>query len=822
MGANDRRRDTAAVFVRGGCAVALMASFAGYWDGSVQAEERPAAIGVLLAQAAISFDIPAQDLNSALLTFAERAGFQLIYDVSAVRDLQSAPLVGTFTPEEGLSQLLAGTGMTYTFSGTDTVSLRPASAEQSNADAVVLNPITVQGTSGSPAPAQDPRQGYKADYASTATRVSVPIQETPSSISVITSDLIEDTSSRTQGDALESVSGVARGNLRDGRGEDIVMRGFRYESGELVGAVKSNGLSGTNRFAPDPALIERYEVLKGPASIVGGAAQPGGVINRITKRPTAETRGSAQVEVGSFEFLRGVADIGGSIAESPAVRGRMIAAAETGGTHIDATESNQITVAPSLEVDTFDGAGRLFTTFHVQRFDGQTYAGGPLLEDNSTPSNAPEVNLGCLDADTCGTFTDAEERNAEVHYEHDVTDGVTLSLKGRYLDSEITSLNMSPFGNTDNTTTIWAGYSNTNGETYTGEASVKSSFSAFGQSHEVVAGIDHLNTESTNGNNWIYLGTQSITDPQTEYSVSRSDFGDLSFRESTLTQTGAFGQAVIRPIDRLTLVFGARQDWADISNENASVTNEASESDLTMRAGASVRVTDFMNVYAGYQESYVPNSTATDIDGVLLPSETGQNYEVGAKFDLLGGDLALTTALFRTYRQNVSTPDPDAPPGSSASVATGEQRHQGVELDLNGEPIPGLRLNANFTYLDMEITESNNASEVGNAPFRTPRDYVGRIFATYELQSGAMRGFGFGGGVYFHGGYHLDATNDVKSDAYQRVDLVGFYRGWENVDLQLNVRNLTDEVYVEAPGNPDSYTQFGAPLTVFASAKLRF
>lgn len=821
MGANDKRRGTATVFVRGGCAVTLAALLAGGWSGPVQAAEQPAA-EVLLAQAAVAFDIPAQDLNGALLSFADRAGLQLIYDVSAVRGRESAPLVGTFTPEQGLAQLLAGTGMTYSFSGPDTVSLRAIAAGQSNGDAVVLDPITVQGASGNPAPAQDPRQGYKAEYASTATRVSVPIQETPASINVITNDLIEDSHARSQGDALESVSGVVRGNLREGRGEDIVIRGFRYQSGEIVGAVKSNGLSGTSRFAPDPALVERYEVLKGPASIVGGAAQPGGVINRITKRPTAETHGSAQVEAGSFEYLRGVADIGGAIAESGSVRARMIAAAETGGSYINATEEEQITFAPSLEVDTFDGAGRLFTTFYVQKFDGQTYAGGPLLADNSIPSNAPEVNLSCLNADTCGVFTEAEERNAEVHYEHDITDGVTVSLKGRYLDSELISMNMTPFGNTDNTTTIWAGYSNTTGETYTGEASVKSSFSALGQSHELVAGVDHLNTDSVNGNNWLYLGTQSILDPQTDYQIARSDFGDLSFRESNLNQTGVFGQAVVRPVERLTLVFGARQDWADVSNENASAINKGSESDLTVRAGASVRVTDFMNVYAGYQESFVPNATATDLSGSLLPSETGQNYEVGAKFDLMGGDLSLTTALFRTYRQNVSTPDPDAPPGSAASVATGEQRHQGVELDLNGEPLPGLRLNANFTYLDMEITESNTASEIGNAPFRTPRDYVGRIFATYELQSGPMQGLGFGGGVYFHGGYHLDATNTVKSDAYQRVDLVGFYRGWENVELQLNVRNLTDEVYVESPGNPESYTQFGAPLTVFASAKVKF
>ena len=804
------------------CVLALLAGLAGGVSVARAAQpgaaESPTPVRVESAQADLrAFDIPAQPLAEALIQFGRQAGLQATADAALVQGITSAPVKGEMTWRDAMTALLSGTGITFRMNGGMVALEKP---DVSGAR-ITLGTVSVEGKGGAVPAAQDPKHGYKADFASTATRVSVPIQETPSSINVITDDLMRDTFSRSQGDALEGVSGVARGNRRLGRSEDIVIRGFRYQSGETVGAVKSNGLSGTSRFAPDPALVERYEVLKGPASIIGGASQPGGVINRITKRPTAEGLAELRVEGGSFDLKRGVADLGGVLMGDDAVRARMIMAAEGGGEYTDEVDARQVTISPSLEVDTFDGAGKLFLTSYYQKFDGSSYSGGPLLADNSIPDNAPTVNLGCLDRDTCGAFTDVAEKNAEFHYDHAFQDDLSVSVKGRYLKSNITSLNLTPFGNTNNSTTIWAGYSTQNAETMAGEASVKKSFQALGRTHELIGGFDLMSTRQNGGTNWKSLGSQSIINPTTFYSASRADFGDLTNNKSELEQQAVFAQAVLRPIDRVTVVLGGRHDWADVSYISSSAHNGDDIAEWTMRAGTSVKVMEGLNVYAGYQESFVPNATAVDLSDSLLPSETAQNYEIGAKVDLLDGRMSLTSALFRTYRQNVSTPDPAAPSGSSAKIATGEQRHQGVEFDLTGEVTPGLSLNANFSWADIEITQSNTAGEEGNAPFRTPLSYYGRVFATYQFQSGALEGFGFGGGVYFHSGYNLDALGGAESEAYQRFDLVGFYRGMENVDFQLNIRNLTDSTYLEAPGNASSYSQFGAPLGVYLGMNVR-
>ena len=232
-----------------------------------------------------------------------------------------------------------------------------------------------------------------------------------------------------------------------------------------------------------------------------------------------------------------------------------------------------------------------------------------------------------------------------------------------------------------------------------------------------------------------------------------------------------------------------------------------------------MKVTEWMNVYGGVQQSFAPQPLFITRNNEMLNAETGINYEVGAKFNLLNERLRITTALFRTYRRNVATPDPT---DFRFSIAVGEQRHQGAELDVNGQPIPGLNLNAAFTYLDAVITEDNNPALVGSYPTRVPHNYVERVFATYQLQSGPLQGFGFGGGVYFQGGYELSFPNGIKTDPYQRVDALLFYRGNKRYDLSVNIRNLLNQKYIESPGNLNSYNGFGAPITAIASLRVFF
>ena len=776
-------------------------------------------------EARIAFDIPAQPLESAVTAFGFQARYQVAVDQATLTGLKSNRVRGNFTPAEALSLLLAGTGITYRLIDENSVTLVAASPGGTDDGSIQLDPITVEGTTEGPPPSLDPVEGYRADYATTGTRIRLPIEENPSSIGVVTDDLIEDTVSRTKGDALEGVSGVSR-QVRIGRSEFLTIRGF--SSGvfnSATSSLKENGLPANADFALDPALIERYEVLKGPASIVGGASSPGGVINRITKTPQTENFAIFEGQGGSFGLKRGVADLNGVAFENQRLRGRLIAAAEDGGDFVDDVDSRQTTVAPSIEGDLFDGAATLRIIGRYQNFDGASYLGFPLLENGEVPDISPTTNIG--GGESNGAFTEYTSGSAQIQYEHAFLDRLTLSAKAGFEQSDLEELDVYSYRYggipLSGDTYIYAGFRDTETETYAGEIYLSKAFTALGQDHEVLIGADYRDQAQTFLSGYQYLGIDNIFNLQNNFQappINEIVGTPLFNRDIRLQQTGLFGQLVIRPFDRLTLVAAGRQDWAEIKNlnKNTDTTLREDPTAFTARVGATFEVTPWLNIYGGYQESFEPNATAVTVDDELLPSETGQSYEAGAKVNAFDGRFSGTLALFRTFRQNVATTDPANP---RFSIADGEQRNQGIELDVNGAPIPGLQLSASFAYVDAEVTESNAGTE-GNSPFGAPVDYFGRVWGTYTFQSGPLRNFGFGGGVYFTNGNHLDATGTLTSDGYERVDLVAFYRPLDNVELRLNVRNLTDATYIEAPRDINGFNQFGAPRSIFGTLTVRF
>ena len=668
-----------------------------------------------------------------------------------------------------------------------------------------------------------PVDGYKADETTGVTRTALPITETPSSIGVVTRDIIKDTFSLRQQDAFEHVSGVSRSNTRILRDEGFNIRGFQI--GGFSG-MRQNGLPIEGNFSPEVALVERYEIIKGPASIVGGASSPGGFVNRITKRPENRNFATSQFQAGSFGLYRGVADANGVLPENNNVRGRLIFAVEEGGNYVDEVDVRQYTVAPSLQMDLFNGAGTLFLTGHYQKFDGSSTPGFPILPTGKAPDIPRTRNFGGGSA--TGAETTFEGQNIEAHYVHEFINNLTLTMRGKYSHSDSLDKNIYGWGlyqDGDSYYSYMYGSLRLNdNETYAGEVFLSKEFEVLGQNHEVLLGVDHRDMRQDFRVGYQYIGTDNIFDPAHELHLPAIE--ELQAEAATrpyhlyLKQTGLFGQVVARPVPRLTLVGAFRQDWAYNRDRNPGSDADptaATHSALTGRVGATYELVPGVYAYGGISQSFQVNFSALTMDGSGLPPETGDNYEVGAKLELVDGRLLITTALFRSFRQNVATTDPDNP---NFSIAVGEQRHQGVEFDINGQPWPGLNLTGNVSYIDSKVTKDNRLP-VGTPPGRAPRGYLGKVFATYELQTGVLQGFGIGGGAFFHSGYELFRGN--KTDPWERVDAIVFYRPPQKAyDFTINVRNLLDATYLENPGQLSGYNSFGAPATVVGTLRVTF
>ncbi|MEM8614061.1 MAG: TonB-dependent receptor, partial [Cyanobacteria bacterium P01_H01_bin.105] len=181
--------------------------------------------------------------------------------------------------------------------------------------------------------------------------------------------------------------------------------------------------------------------------------------------------------------------------------------------------------------------------------------------------------------------------------------------------------------------------------------------------------------------------------------------------------------------------------------------------------------------------------------GDLLEPEEGRQFEIGARADLLDGRLSANLALFNITKQNVATADPDALPGEAFAVATGEQRSQGVELDVIGEILPGWDIVANYAYTDADITEDNSGLE-DNRIFGVP-EHNANLWTNYEIQQGDLAGLGFGIGINYVDSRFGDNENSYVLEDYFLTNAAISYRK-DNWRAALNFRNLFDVDYIDS------------------------
>jgi catecholate siderophore receptor len=216
---------------------------------------------------------------------------------------------------------------------------------------------------------------------------------------------------------------------------------------------------------------------------------------------------------------------------------------------------------------------------------------------------------------------------------------------------------------------------------------------------------------------------------------------------------------------------------------------------FSWRAGATYKPLPDLSLYVGTGSSSNPSfegltsSTVTTAVAALKP-EKSRTYEVGAKWDALGGRLLLTGALFRIDKTNARTP---GLPGDAPTVLEGKQRVDGIEFGVTGRLLPNWEVVAAYTFLDSEIRRSNLPAELGKELLNTPRHSMS-LWSTYELPFGLE----IGGGVRHVGERFTSNTNTRKVDSYWLVDATVAYDFDPRFSLRLNLFNLFDEEYVDS------------------------
>lgn len=791
------------------------------------------------------YQVHSQTLDKALVDFSLKSGMQVIADGKLTTGVTSPGVTGRYSQEQALQKLLAGTGVTVQTSRNGTVTLEKAAVPAPQSGVTTLKTMTVVGDAVKDVNDPD-NKDYKITNAVTATKTDTPIMETPFSVKVISKQVMQDQQSVRLDQALENVSGVQPSRSAGGIGGGqsfTTIRGFQTtdfyrDGGRFNGSFVVNG-------PREMANVERVEVLKGPASILYGRVEPGGMVNIVTKKPLTTPYYSLQQQFGSFDFYRTTADATGPVTQDGSLLYRVNLAYENGGSFREFLNNDRVFFAPTFQWNISD---KTKANFHMEyQHSKDPFDTGLFVLGNRPVALPRERNLG----EAAGQ-SESESITAGFDWSHAFNDNWTVSHRFDAIflpkaDSAYVFVRgpVNPLNCTQASCSVNRGthLDQRDDQNYYTTLDLTGKFNTWGLKHSALIGADYqrLDHKSTFAN-FTNLLTTSRIDAYNPVHTGLNTTLNLNDSNSNLSGFieewgGIYVQDQIELPYHVHLLAGFRYDNARKSDflqlSQQSQTSTILEQDAVKpRFGILYQPIPEVSIYGNYVENF-GLANGLNADRTPLPPTTAQQWEAGIKTELFDKRFSGTLAWYDITKQNISVTDPDpvkAALGYSQSV--GEVRNQGVELDLTGELLPGWKLIGSYAYIDSEITKDvarvNGVITQGNqghSLWNVPRNSAS-LWNTYEFEGGDLRGLKFGAGLIARDQRQGDNANSFQLPGYAITNLMASYSwkvGHTKLSTQLNVNNLLDKEYYDSAANSRSNGVMpGTPRSFMGSIRVEF
>lgn len=671
--------------------------------------------------------------------------------------------------------------------------------------------------------------GTKATTA--ATKTNTPIIEVPQSMSVITRDELTMRGVQLNfTEALRYIPGVVADQFGfDGRGfEYVSMRGFN----SLSTANFRDNLSQQARglyfadFITDPYSLERVDVLRGPTSVTFGRGDAGGIVNRVTKLPTATPIREVELQYGNFDRKRIAADFGLAnddgtlmfrLVTSALDTDTQLRFANTGG---DRAQIRRFYISPSLTWRPTDRTSiTLFGGILNNRSEGSAFY-------QATPDGRPTRTVL---AEPNFTRYSTDQASFSYKLEHQFNETFTarqnfrfMRLDGRY--REVDPAN--PRFAADGRTVLRSAFGTRERVDQTVlDTHVEARAHTGPFKHTALIGIDWNRVEST-------LKYFAPSDPTPSIDIFNPIYNqpmpalDILAMNGIqkIDQVGFYLQDQIK-FNQWVLTLSGRHDRVSSVTEANILTpphSASKDSAYTGRGGLTYLFSNGVAPYFSYSQSFLPQYGIDFGDNSPLKPTRASQYEVGIKYQPPGSRSLFTAALFELTKTNVLSPDPFTPRGISE---TGEVRSRGAELEARAEVFRGLNAIGAFSYVDVKVTESAEGF-LGKMPILVP-NLTTSGWLDYNLGTlnvGWLRGFFIGGGVRYVGRVFNDQENSSTTPSFTLFDAVLRYDHgpWQ---FLINANNIFDEQYYTASTvTPNAGGSFflGSRRTVVGTLKLRF
>lgn len=656
------------------------------------------------------------------------------------------------------------------------------------------------------------QRSYYDSKAMSATRMHLPILETPQSIFVINADLIADQQAFRFDQVLQNDASVQKSNNFLGAYSSYQIRGFLLSNSTNY---FRDGRTFFHLASVPVEVLERVEVLKGPASVLYGTLTPGGIINMTPKRPQNHQQTSLKATYGSYDFKHLHVDHGGPLTNNGDLRYRVNGVYENSNSFREFSDGSPFATERAIVAAALDWEASDST---LVRFNAD-YTKDDRPQDIGIVST--NGNLSALDRDLIinqpWSFYNSEVANFFAELNHEFTDQIRLRTGISYQDYMRDRYDNQFRGLPDEAgdVSIRARHRINRWDFTTYYADLIGKFTTGPVAHQILFGIDKTsvgrnNNETARNFNFttnIFRPTV-IPDPM----ISTSADKNLGSED----RTGVTLQNVMSVGEHWRAIVGGRFDEykSAFSIAGEPLDGQPDADNFTPRAGLVYLPTQQLSFYTSYSESFEPNAAvdqAYQNAGQTLDPTFGEGWEFGFKWESQGGKLLTSGALFNTER--IGAPVEDA--SGEVIVQRGLEQHDGLEWTITGLLSESVTLHGAATYLDADID--------GNTPVGVAEWSIS-LTSEYEFFSDLFRGLSIQAGLFHESERPVDDANTYNLDSYVRIDLGAKYvverSSGADYIFRLSAININDAQYYKASGiaaiNPE------APREVRASIEIAF
>jgi iron complex outermembrane receptor protein len=687
--------------------------------------------------------------------------------------------------------------------------------------------------------------GYVAPEVSTVSKLDLPIAQTPLSVQLIPTGVIQDQLALRLPDITRNVSGVQTNFGYGALYEAFALRGFEtnviLRNGERVSG-------GIGRSSVDVANVENVEVLKGPAAMIYGRLEPGGMINVVTKKPLESHHYSLEQEFGSYDLYRTTLDVTGPIDRGGSLLYRGIFSFFDANQFITyAPHGRSYFAAPSLS---WRPTSKLTLSANIEYRNMDPLIANGIPAIGNRPADVPiTLYLGGDVGDHANVRRKLLDFNGS--YQLSTNWSIRGAVATAFDDIDFEqffggSLNETPgptFG--DFTNIPWFDKRRSTGTNTV--LDINGHFRIAGLNQNILLGTDYYNLDfSDRGfvNGWAPVDTMNIFNPVFRRSTAYGVHAALAATPPDWTSVGTtnwhglYAQDEIGLLRNLRLLVGGRYDWTEAqagsitltdtgSTLNDVVKTNATEHKLSPLVGLIYQPWTWCSIYGNYVSSLgtwgTSNVISVDVDGHPLPAQQSYSYEGGIKIETLGGRLRSALAVFDLTKTHVATRDLSSP-DPTALRAIGEAHSTGVEFDISGALTPRISVIGSYAYTDAKFSKDNNGLQnllIANVP-----RHSGSLWLRSEI---IRQKLSAGGGVFARGQRQGDNENTFQLPGYATVDAFASYSfNFERGRLtpQVNFINLLDKRYFLNTNVYDAYPRLGImpgqPFTVIGSLRWEF